>query len=69
MGNVQPNAGPDSLMLYYTPEDFKSKSGLVVIRLNVQSLILKLDNLALNLEVSKHNYVMVAGCYRPPSAN
>lgn len=33
MRNVQPNAGPDNPVQPYTPEDFKSKSGLGVIHL------------------------------------
>jgi len=42
-GNVQPNPGPDSIKLCDTAEDFKSRSGLGIIHLNVRSLKLKLD--------------------------
>lgn len=44
-GNVQPNPGPADIdiKICNTPADFKCKSGLGIIHLNVQSLISKLD--------------------------
>ena len=43
-GNVQPNLGPPSSSSQMaTPADFKARSGLGLIRLNVRSLLGKLD--------------------------
>ena len=41
-GNVQPNPGPE-LQCTQTPADFKSKSGLKFVHLNVRSLVPKMD--------------------------
>ena len=43
-GNVQPNPGPPSSSSQIaTPADFKSRSGLGFVHLNVRSLLSKLD--------------------------
>ena len=43
-GNVQPNPGPPSSSSQIaSPADFKARSGLGFIHLNVRSLLVKLD--------------------------
>lgn len=42
-GNVQPNPGPPTCCEIPTPDDIKSRSGLVFMHLNVCSLLPKLD--------------------------
>jgi len=42
-GNVQPNPGPDSVISFNTPDDFKSRAGLGFIHLNVRSMLAKMD--------------------------
>lgn len=44
-GNVQPNPGPDTPIKYDTPSDFKERSGLGFIHINVRSLVPKIDML------------------------
>lgn len=42
-GNVETNPGPDTQTHYYAPADFKSRTGLGLIHINVKSLLNKLD--------------------------
>ena len=42
-GNVESNPGPETPGKCLTPTDFKSRSGLGIIHINVRSLLLKLD--------------------------
>lgn len=44
-GNVQPNPGPDVVTSFNTSADFKSRTGLGNVHLNVRSLLTKLDML------------------------
>ncbi len=55
-GNVQPNPGPDVVTSFNTLADFKSRTGLGIVHLNVHSLLTKLDMLRIIRIVSYNVY-------------
>lgn len=56
-GNVHPNPGPD-LNCLSTPDDFKARSGLGIIHINVRSLLPKMDHMKIWAK-SSDSYVLV----------
>ncbi len=60
-GNVQPNPGPiTSMHCLHTPSDFKSRTGLGFIHLNVRSLFPKLDMIKIWVNTTNADIIVLS---------
>ena len=68
-GHFQPNPGLDSQTLCQTPDDFKSRSSLGIIHLNVQSLMSKLDMVKVWVRSTDADVVVISETWLTKSVN